>query len=436
MTRDIRVLLLSANPRGTTPLRLDEEAREIGEGLRRSSLATHVDIRSHWAVRPRDIRRALLDFEPEILHFSGHGTGSTGLAFENESGDTALVSTDAISTLFELFAHRLRCVVLNACYSDVQARAIAAHIDYVVGMQTQIGDRAAIEFAAGFYDALGAGRAVAQAYRFGVNAILLAGLQEAGTPVLLRRDETKPQASRVAEPIRVNVTTLGSEDRPRSEPAAPAPGTPVSIAAIDDVVQWGWSGTRLLRELIRLDYATTEGLTSAHEGDPAQWGPVFMTHPETWRLLVTGPRAIVGYWHWAPLFSAHHEAARRGELLDSMITVDTLQFFELPGLYALYFVQVCLLPAFRRPKALQKLLLSVLDVLDHLTADGVLVSEIVANAYTGPGDALCRTFNMQPLGPHRDHGTIFHAPIKNILRHHLALNRPSLINEYRENGLL
>jgi hypothetical protein len=57
--------------------------------------------------------------------------------------------------------------VLNACYSELQARAIAQHIDAVVGMQRAIGDHSAVEFAIGFYDAIAASRPPSEAFRFG-----------------------------------------------------------------------------------------------------------------------------------------------------------------------------------------------------------------------------------------------------------------------------
>jgi hypothetical protein len=75
-------------------------------------------------------------------------------------------------------------VVLNACYSEQQAEAIAKHIDYVVGMKKAIGDEAAIKFAVGFYDALGAGMNYEIAFDFGRNAIDLRGIPEHLTPVL------------------------------------------------------------------------------------------------------------------------------------------------------------------------------------------------------------------------------------------------------------
>ena len=184
-----KILILSANPKGTTPLRLGEEIREIKEGLQRAKRREQFDIESAEAVRYIDIRRAILDFEPQILHFSGHGAGEEGLVFEDETGQEKLVDAQALADLFELFSDQLECVVLNACYSEVQAREIARHINFVVGMNQAIGDRAAIEFAIGFYDALGAGKSYELAYKFGCNAIALADIPEKLTPQLLTKED-------------------------------------------------------------------------------------------------------------------------------------------------------------------------------------------------------------------------------------------------------
>jgi hypothetical protein len=204
------ILVLAANPKGTNPLRLGEEVRSIQTGLERSQYRDHYRIEQRWAVTATDIRRALLDCKPQIVHFSGHGVGvetpddpaqSTrklsalpedqsqpeGLMFEDETGQPHLVSTEAIATLFSLFADEIECVLLNACYSATQADAIAAHIPYVVGMKRAIGDRAAIEFAIGFYDGLLAGRTVDFAFKLGCSAIQMEGIPEHLTPALKQK---------------------------------------------------------------------------------------------------------------------------------------------------------------------------------------------------------------------------------------------------------
>jgi CHAT domain len=181
------ILLLAANPKGIQNLRLQEEEREIKNRLRLAGYGK-VPINSTEATRTRDIQQAMLDFKPQIVHFSGHGSGQDGLIFEDVTGTEQLVSSDALANLFKLFSDRVECIVLNACYSQFQAEAIAQHIDYVVGMNQSIGDRAAIEFAVGFYAALGAGESICFAYELGCNAIQLAGVSEHLTPVLFCKE--------------------------------------------------------------------------------------------------------------------------------------------------------------------------------------------------------------------------------------------------------
>lgn len=223
-----KILILTANPQNSDKLRLDEEVREIQEGLKRSRSRDQFELISKWAVRPDDLRRALLDHEPQIVHFSGHGAGKDGLVLENNAGQMKPVSAQSLARLFKLFQDKVECVLLNACYSEVQATAIHQHIDHVIGMSQSIGDRAAIEFAVGFYDGLGAGRSYADAFEFGLSAIDLEGIPETETPQLMQRHPSSPQTlagNPSSNPIKFHAETVSpSKDKvTKLEPQLIAP---------------------------------------------------------------------------------------------------------------------------------------------------------------------------------------------------------------------
>lgn len=166
-----KILILSANPRDTDWLSLEKEVREIEEGLKRSEFRGNFEIQTRWAVRPRDLRRSLLESKPQIVHFSGHGEKQGLIVEDDELGIAVPFPKKALSGLFRLCSHHVECVILNACNSERQAAAISQHINYVIGMRKEIKDNAAIEFSVGFYDALGAGKSVEEAFEFGCNAI-------------------------------------------------------------------------------------------------------------------------------------------------------------------------------------------------------------------------------------------------------------------------
>ena len=170
----IKILILAANPTSTASLRLGKEVSEIEQILQRTGQGHRFKVIPKFAIDDRELRHQLLTENPQVVHFCGHGEGEAGLILEHDSGRAQWVSTDALAGLFKQFTQQIKCVVLNACYSEVQAEAIAQHIPYVIGMKQPIGDSAARKFSEGLYDALGNGRSIEQSFGVGCNAIDLA----------------------------------------------------------------------------------------------------------------------------------------------------------------------------------------------------------------------------------------------------------------------
>jgi len=191
----ISILLLSADPTNASRLRIGQEFREIQEQLGLARLRERFTLHQKMSVRPTDISKALLDIQPHIVHFSGHGSDNGALWFEDRVGESHQIMPDALAALFKQFTDQVSCVVLSSCFSKVQADAIAEHIDYVIGMNKEIGDPAAIAFAIGFYQALGAGRAIEEAYELGCVQIRLHSIPEHLTPVLIQKGESPVTSS-------------------------------------------------------------------------------------------------------------------------------------------------------------------------------------------------------------------------------------------------
>lgn len=76
-------------------------------------------------------------------------------------------------------------MLLNACYSAVQAGAIRKIVPYVIGMSSATGDQPAIKFCQGFYRALAVGRDVPDAFRLGLVEISIYNLPDATVPLQL-----------------------------------------------------------------------------------------------------------------------------------------------------------------------------------------------------------------------------------------------------------
>lgn len=183
------ILFLSANPKGTVQLRLDEELRKIKDCLASATRRDSITLLVEPAVNMLTFTKALMQHEPSILHFSGHGLGQ-GISIEDERGEEMIFPNEGLRLLFNTFKGRLHTVFLNACYSESQAEVISACDLQVIGMNDEMGDQSAIRFAQGFYQALGEGKPVSQAFQMGLVHVSTEG-RFSNTPELWYRGKKK-----------------------------------------------------------------------------------------------------------------------------------------------------------------------------------------------------------------------------------------------------
>lgn len=164
MAEKIRILFLSANPWSTSRILVDEEAREIFEKLSEGNCSHQFELVKHTAIRPTDLQRLLMLYRPHIVHYSGHGSKGQKIILEGAPGRGKQVDPLGLVNVFRLYSDHVRLVLLNACFTKEQARALTEVIDYSVGISKMIGDRAGVTFAGAFYRALGFGKSVPEAF--------------------------------------------------------------------------------------------------------------------------------------------------------------------------------------------------------------------------------------------------------------------------------
>ncbi|HSU17992.1 CHAT domain-containing protein [Longimicrobium sp.] len=182
------ILVAGADPRDLVALRVGQEAREISEAIQLGRLRDRWAVHLWLSVRLPDLTRGLLEQTPRILHFSGHGNEDEGLFLEDEGGYARPMSGERLRGLFRRLPFKVECVVLNSCYSEPQACAIAQHVPYVIGTAGELPDESAIKFSRGFYQALAAGCSVPQAYEMGCVHWEDAEMAEYPLPRLISRD--------------------------------------------------------------------------------------------------------------------------------------------------------------------------------------------------------------------------------------------------------
>ncbi|MGB9179479.1 MAG: CHAT domain-containing protein, partial [Pyrinomonadaceae bacterium] len=173
MTEKIKILFLAANSSDDNRRRLEQEARDIRERIRRSKYRDSFDLITQFAVRPGDLQEALLEHEPHIVHFSGRGTENHGFILENDAGQPSTLSEQVLTGLFRTLKDNIRIIVFNACYTNRQAAALAEIVDYAIGINESIEADTAVIFSVAFYQALAYGRTVKEAFDLAITQLML-----------------------------------------------------------------------------------------------------------------------------------------------------------------------------------------------------------------------------------------------------------------------
>ena len=203
------ILFVASDPNSRDRLRLDLEVKAVEEALRSAGQEDLLALEQDWATTFLDLQYALLRHRPKLIHFSGHGTPSGELALERDpqvpSDRRRLEPSDqrpaeAVARMLgAIDGLVLKCVVLNACFSEIQAVEVAKHADCVVGLFAEIHDSAAIEFARGFYGALAWGQSVQAAFDLGVAQVKS---QSDASLYRLIAPKTDPRMVKLLEPVR------------------------------------------------------------------------------------------------------------------------------------------------------------------------------------------------------------------------------------------
>jgi hypothetical protein len=172
----IRILFLTANPVVGTdepPLKLYREFESIDEKIWESTYRNEFELIPRFSSSARKLSDYIIRFKPNVVHFSGHGTAKGEIVFQDEYGASQVANASAIKNIFGILREGIRCVVLNSCFSERQARMISKHVDCVIGIADEIYDQAASVFASNFYFGLGSGYSIRDAYELGKAQIKL-----------------------------------------------------------------------------------------------------------------------------------------------------------------------------------------------------------------------------------------------------------------------
>ncbi len=193
------ILFMGANPPGTKFLQLEVEHSRIA-----TKLDNKFNLATEKFLSAGDIPELISKYNPNIIHFSGHGKdpksgdhGATSdsargigyalpadydqrggiVVFDDDMRGLTIIDDESLEYLFDSTVNDLgvplEVVVFNSCYSESQAKTIGKFVPYVVGSSRALDDDLALAFAEGFYFGIGNGSPIEKAFVTGKQRVVL-----------------------------------------------------------------------------------------------------------------------------------------------------------------------------------------------------------------------------------------------------------------------
>ena len=210
-----RILVVQASTATLQGPNVNEEFRRISQSVAGAPYGHALSLECLQAARAADLPDRLARHGvPAVLHFSGRGTADGGgLRFLTEDGrdDMPITNSGLQKLIAEVADEGLELVVLNACWTDDLAGALAESAGCVIGTCGPIPDISALDYARELYRNIACGHSVGRAHRLACAATAMYGAAPADLPTL--RNEPEVNAD--------GVFLVGPEYR------TPLPGEPV-----------------------------------------------------------------------------------------------------------------------------------------------------------------------------------------------------------------
>jgi Trypsin-like peptidase domain/Tetratricopeptide repeat len=185
-----KILVLSSNPVNTELSRTRSGISKIRDALKRSKNGEIFDLQDRLETNAASISQELSEIEPYIVNISGCENGIESLIIGYDLEKTTEEIEALIGNLFLHYSENIKCIILNGCYLEKQAKKIIQHVEFVIGIRQECNVENSIFFTEEFYYQLGSGRGIESAYGIACNRLESSKkVEDIQIPILLNKIE-------------------------------------------------------------------------------------------------------------------------------------------------------------------------------------------------------------------------------------------------------
>ncbi len=162
-----KILFAEANPLGQN-LYSNIELRELEEIV--GSEVLKLELKISLATSLERLLKRISAYRPDVVHVSAF-SNEEGIFFHDKSDQAVQINTPSLVSTLQLPNARVGCFLFNTFISEALARRLSDGEAFAIGYNGIINSHDAIDFANGFYNAIGYGKDYDSAFEVGCRTI-------------------------------------------------------------------------------------------------------------------------------------------------------------------------------------------------------------------------------------------------------------------------
>ena len=198
-----KVLFVASDSQDAAEIQIRTEFKRIGEFLQKTPGYEAFEFIHVPGGQAGDLPALLQRLKPDVVHFAGHADSDGRLMLEEAEFDRGVVEPDALHALFNTAIVKPKLVLFNTCYGTAAAEAVVKQVPRCIGTPALLEDGVAIQFASFFYQGLGFGKTIKQAFEYASAGVMLSQgtLPVSQRPAMLHSKDVK-DISLVPSPLK------------------------------------------------------------------------------------------------------------------------------------------------------------------------------------------------------------------------------------------
>ena len=153
----------------------------------------------------------------------------------------------------------------------------------------------------------------------------------------------------------------------------------------------------------------------------------------SWHVFLNENHQVVAYWIFIALEEEAYERIKTGQVDEKDISLEDVQFIDMPGRYKGYLLLAGTIKELRTPKVVKELYSSWLKYIQTLAEEGIFFDEISTMVASAGGNSSLKNIGMKKYAQYISGGNMFKYDMKNIQEIlYLKKEFPQLAELYRK----